>query len=73
MDNLMLVVSERNRAFNLLEKGITGEPEKVEYTNELGRWLLAVAVFLTTFCRNYWLFAGSSRSRCGLAVQATAV
>ena len=36
MRNILEIVSERDRAFNLLETGKTGEPEKELIQNELG-------------------------------------
>merc|ERR1712178_236463 len=36
MENIMEVVAERDRAYNLLEKGETGEPELVYRKNEIG-------------------------------------
>lgn len=38
MENIQMVVKERDEAYNLLETGKTGEPGRRRYRNFLGLW-----------------------------------
>ena len=69
MENILDIVAERNRAYNLLEKGEPGEPQRRWFVNELGlgywRWETEhyVPKHMNTALRNSTKLAGRWQNR----------